>query len=205
LKVDLLEDKLCESIFLLQPTRPILCSTKNEDGTDHVAPFSWINPVSYKPPRVALALLNSPKKQHSLENIERTGEFVVNIPTLDIADQMVGCSFKTKFGENKFDRSGFERLKSVKVTPPCIAECKAHLECKLYTTVNAGDHTLLVADVVHASYDNEVYSENLLIKLDKFKPAIHVLNYNLENSQIHIFLNPAGSHVTEVFYPKKEK
>jgi len=71
-------------VFLSQLGRPILCTTKNNDGSDHVAPFSWINPVSHKPPRIALALLNSPKKQQSLENIERSAEFVVNMPAIHL-------------------------------------------------------------------------------------------------------------------------
>ncbi|MBA1336563.1 MAG: hypothetical protein HPY66_2998 [Firmicutes bacterium] len=202
MKTDILAERIHDSVFLLQPSRPILCTTKNEDGSDHVAPFSWVNPVSHKPPRLALALLNSPRKQHSLENIERTGEFVINIPSLDFADKLVECSYKTKSGENKFERSGFKRLESLKVQPPGILECKAHLECKLYSRVVTGDHTLLIADIVHARYDGEAYSPNLMIKLDKFSPAIHVLNYNLEESQIHVFLKPGGAHVTEVPYKK---
>lgn len=205
MKVDIPSERLYDSVLLLQPTRPILCTTKNEDGSDHVSTFSWINPVSHKPPRVTLALLNSPRKQHSLENIVRTGEFVVNIPDLQITDTLVGCSYKCKFGENKFERAGFKRLPSAKVQPPGVAECKAHLECKLYSKMDAGDHTLLIADVVHARYDNEAYSSNLLIKLDKFTPVIHVFQYNLEDGQLHVFMAPSGAHVTEISYFKDTK
>lgn len=205
MKKDVSPEKLYDSVFLLQPSRPILCTTKNEDGSDHVAPFSWINPASYKPPRVALALQNSPKKQHSLENIERTGEFVVNIPSLDIAEKLVECSYKTKSGENKFERSEFKRLSSRKVQPPGVQECRAHLECKLLSKMPAGDHTILIADIVHACYDDEAYGFDMLIKLDKFTPAIHLKNYYLEDSQVHVFLSPGGSHVTEVQYKKTNK
>ncbi|GAB6172871.1 hypothetical protein JCM15765_23490 [Paradesulfitobacterium aromaticivorans] len=198
------EDELFNSVFLLQPSRPILCTTKNEDGSDHVAPFSWINPVSHKPPRVALALLNNPKKQHSLENIERTGEFVLNMPDLSIVDKLVGCSYRPMYGENKFDRSGFTRLPSVKVTPPGIKECRAHLECKLMNTMVTGDHTLLIADVVYARYDEEAFSPNLLVKLDKYMPAIHVQHFIQESSQVHIFLGSCSAHVIEVPYLKPD-
>ena len=81
--------ELKKSILLMQPTRPILCTTKNEDGSNHVAPFSWINPVSFDPPRVALALCSKPKKQQSLQNIERTGEFVVNLPDANVVEKLV--------------------------------------------------------------------------------------------------------------------
>ena len=196
-------DKLFNSVFLLQPSRPILCTTKNEDGSDHVAPFSWINPASHKPPRIALALVNSPKKQHSLDNIERTGEFVVNIPGLELADKLVECSYSTKFGENKFERSGFTRLPSAIIEAPGIKECRAHLECKVINSVNAGDHTLLIADIVNAQYDEDAFGNNLLVRLENFTPTVHVADYCLKDSQMHIFLAPSRAHVAEVPYPKK--
>lgn len=198
MKTGIPESELETSVFLLQPGRPILCTTKNSDGSNHVAPFSWINPVSHKPPRIALALLNNPKKQHSLENIERTGEFVVNMPGMELAEKLVESSFLIQEGENKFVRSGFTPLPSVKVEPPAIKECKAHLECKVIQSINAGDHTLLIADVLCARYDVGAYGPSLLINTENFQPALHLFNYTLEKSQVHIFLKPSCSHTIEV-------
>lgn len=202
MKKNIDQENLAQSVFLLQPSRPILCTTINEDGSLHVAPFSWINPVSHKPPRVAMALLNKPKKQNSLTNIERTGEFVVNIPGLELAEKLVECSYLVKEGENKFSRAGFSALPSVKVSPPGIQECKAHLECKVINSLDVGDHTLLVADILQASYEKDAYSPNLLINLERFTPAIHILNYVLDKSQVHVFLKPCGSYTIEVPYPE---
>ncbi|MBS3968611.1 MAG: flavin reductase family protein [Clostridia bacterium] len=204
MKKNIDQGDLAQSVFLLQPSRPILCTTINTDGSLHVAPFSWINPVSHKPPRVAMALLNKPKKQNSLVNIERTGEFVVNVPSLELAEKLVECSYLIKEGENKFRRAGFNVLPSVKVSPPGIQECKAHLECKVINSLDAGDHILLVADILQASYEEGAYSSNLLINLERFTPAIHILNYVLDKSQVHVFLKPCGSHTIEVPYPDNQ-
>ncbi len=200
MKTGVPESELESSVFLLQPGRAILCTTKNGDGSNHVAPFSWINPVSHKPPRVALALLNHPKKQHSLENIERTGEFVINMPGLELAEKLVESSFLTLEGENKFVRSGFTPLPSIKVEPPGIDECKAHLECKVISSINTGDHTLLIADVLCAHYDVDAYGPSLSINTEKFQPALHLFNYNLDKSQVHIFLKSSSSYTIEVPY-----
>ncbi|WP_291635761.1 flavin reductase family protein [Clostridium sp.] len=178
-----------------------MCTTKNKDGTDHVAPFSWITPVSQKPPRVAMALLSKPNKQHSLENIERTGEFVVNLPDLNIAEKMVECSYSTKFGENKFDRSGFTRIPSAKVEPVGVGECRAHLECKVVSVQDAGDHALIIADVIHAQYDDKAFTPEMLINTTEYDPCIHIQSYNLNNSQLHLFMEPGGSYAVEVPYP----
>ncbi|HZK61045.1 MAG TPA: flavin reductase family protein [Anaerovoracaceae bacterium] len=202
MKKEIKIEELYKSLLLLQPSRPILCTTKNEDGTDHVAPFSWITPVSQKPPRVAMALLSKPQKQHSLENIERIGEFIVNMPDLRIAEKMIECSYSTKFGENKFDRSGFTRIPSVEVEPVSIGECKAHLECKVVSIQDVGDHALIIADVIHAQYDDKAFTPEMLINTTEYDPCIHIQSYNLNNSQLHIFINPTGSYVVEVPYPK---
>ncbi len=198
------ESEFFNSVFLLQPSRPILCTTKNEDGTDHVAPFSWIHPASHKPPRVSLALMSKPQKQKSLQNIERTGEFGVNIPDLSMAEKLVECSFSTKFGENKFDRSGFTRMPSAVIEPNCIMECRANLECKVFRLVDAGDHTIIIADIVYAQYDEEAFSRNFLINTRNFRPVIHLQNFNLEKSQVHVFLSADSTQTVEVAYPQKK-
>lgn len=191
--------------FLLQPGRPILCTTKNEDGTDHVAPFSWINPISHKPPKVGLALLCEPKKQHSLVNIERTGEFLINLPDMALADKLVLASYWQMHGENKFDRSAFTRREPEKIAPVAIEECRAHLECRVFHSLTTGDHVLLLADVVAAYYDEDAFMGNMLINMQNFKPMMHLQNYVLENSQVHAFIEPAGAYVSEIMFPSEKK
>lgn len=197
--------ELNNSIFLLQPSRPILCTTKNEDGSDHVAPFSWINPVSFNPPRIALALLTNPKKQKSLVNIERTGEFVINMPDMKIADKMIEASYSTKFGENKFVRSGLTGEKASLVAPKIIGECQAHLECRVLEIIEPGDHKLIIADVVGASYNQEAYGFDLHINTQNFQPVIHMNDYCLEGSQLHLLANIQGTVALNVPYPSNNK
>ena len=200
-KKDVSVDSFEKSVFLLQPGRPILCTTVNPDGSNHVAPFSWINPVSFKPPRVGLALLTSPKRQVSLQNIERTGEFIVNLPDMALAEKLVLTSYDTLEGENKFLRSGFTPLAGKQVGAVAIGECRAHLECKVLQIIDAGDHDLLIADVLAAYYDPEAFSENLLINLDTYQPATHLQNYVTDTGQVHVFMKAGGSYVADVPFP----
>lgn len=205
MKKEISKDNFCNSVFCLQPTRPILCTTKNEDFSDHVAPFSWCVPLSTDPPMLTLALLNTPRKSHSLCNIERTGEFVINLPDMSLIDDIVLASYHTKNGENKFDRSKFTKMKSKYIEPVYIMECRAHLECKVEGIIYPGDHALIMANIINAVYDENAFSDNMLINLQNFKPVIHVHNYVLKNmnSQIHVFLNPQGQIINEVMYPEK--
>lgn len=205
MKKEIDRDNFTNSVFCLKPNRPILCSTKNEDMTDHVAPFSWCVPISTEPPMVALSILYTPKKSHSLSNIERTKEFVINLPDMSLIDDIVLASYKTKNGENKFERSKFTKMKSKYVEPVCIIECRAHLECKVESIIYPGDHALIIANIINAIYDDNAFSDNMLINMQNFKPVIHLHNYVLEkmNSQIHVFLNSEGEIVNEVMFPPK--
>jgi len=198
------------SVFLLQPGRPILCTTLGEDGSNHVAPFAWINPVSFKPPMVGLSLLSAPKKQQSLENIERTGEFVVNLPDLALAEKLVLTSYETLQNENKFERSGFTALPAKKVRPVAIEECRAHLECKVTSISYPGDHALILANVLAAYHDDGAFSDNQIINLKNFQPMLHLQHFssdpadpwNLCPGQVHVFVEPGSAYVADVPYPR---
>lgn len=181
-------NELSNSISLFQPNFPILCTTKNKDGSDNVAPFSWIKPVSRKPPRISLSLVNMPIKQNSLVNIERTGEFVVNIPDIELAYKTIECSYRPNNGENKFERSGFNRTISKYINVCGIDECIANIECKALKLLDVGDHTLIIADILYSQYDERYYDENLLMNIDKFTPIIHFDQQKCKESQLHRFL-----------------
>lgn len=193
-------------IFALQPSRPILCTTKNADGTDHVAPFGWCTPISQYPPMLALAIACKPHRSQTLVNIERDGEFVVNLPDMSLADKLVETSYKTKLGENKFDRSGFTRMSSRMVKPVCIEECRAHLECRVRRIDYPGDHGVICADIVYACYDDDAFGGHMLIDTRHFRPVIHLQNVNPKeaDSQIHVFLKAADVEICQVPFPKQK-
>lgn len=198
-------EEMAVSIFCLQPSRPILCTTKNADGSDHVAPFGWCVPVSQDPPMLALALQNSPDKSQTLENIERDGEFVINLPDMSLTDKLVLASFDAKFGENKFDRSGFTRMQSREVCPCGIAECRAHLECRVRSIAYPGDHGIVTADVVSACYDEDAFRENMLIDVRRYQPMLHLQSFCVKEApaQLHVFLKSDCVELREVPFPQR--
>ncbi len=199
-KTYLSEENLSQAIYLLQPSRPVLVTTRNADGSVNVAPFSWLMPVSSKPPLVALALLTHPRRQHTLDNIEREGTFVVNLPGLDLAERLVRTSFRYPAGVNKFAAVDFQPQPSLRVDPPGVGQCRAHLECRLLQEVPTGDHTLLIAAVVAAAYDDELFDENLLLRLDRTAPCVHLRQRKDAEGQTHMFLAPAGIMTIKVPY-----
>jgi len=122
-----------------------LLTTKCEDGKKtHVIPQLWAMPVSFKPQRIAVAVAKDRFTNHLLE---KTGEFVLNIPSQEMAAQVWSCAPPCQEGD-KFSRAKLTPMKALKVKPPLIKECLGALECRVANKIDAGDHTIFIADVL---------------------------------------------------------
>lgn len=203
-KVSSEDHNLANLVFLLQPSKPILCTTKDEDGTDHVAPFGWCMPVSQDPPMLALAIHHSPEKSKTLINIERTSEFVINIPHLGIAVETIRASFSPKGSRCKFDCSEFTREASKFISPVGIKECVSSIECKTEDIRYLGDHALIIGRIVHATYDPAAYIGKRW-NVEKFRPLIHLGHRCLKDgTQVHEFLDGNNKSVELTFEETKK-
>ncbi|NPV70402.1 MAG: flavin reductase family protein [Firmicutes bacterium] len=200
-KAVLEEKELRLAYFFVQPSRPILITTMNPDGGVNAAPASWISPASEHPPMFTVALLTKPAKQHTLQNIERTHEFVLNVPGLDLAERLVASSYDYPEGHGKFSLMGYRAIPSLKVEPPGIDECRANLECCAHQMLPVGDHTLIIAEVVAAHYDRGLFTDDLLLRIDKTFPCLHFKRYRMDDRQAHVFLAPSGYWMASVPYP----
>jgi len=65
------------------------------------------------------------------ENIVDNGEFVVNLPSEEIAEKVTVTAVDFPHNVNEIDKAGLTAIPSEKVKPPRIAECKLHMECKM--------------------------------------------------------------------------
>lgn len=111
-------------------------------GQVNLAPFSFFNGVSADPPMVMFAC----NGQHadggvkdSAANVEATGEFVVNLATWDLREQMNQTSAPVGRGVDEMELAGLQAVTSRLVKPPRVAASPAHLECKLLQIVRLPD------------------------------------------------------------------
>ena len=118
--------------------RPVaLVSTRNEDGSNNAAPFSFFNVFSEDPPMVVLGLQSNPNVtlKNTTHNIRMTGEFVVNLVDEDIASQMVACASDYPRGENETGPAGLTLKLSKNIDVDYIAEATITLECRRITVL----------------------------------------------------------------------
>jgi flavin reductase (DIM6/NTAB) family NADH-FMN oxidoreductase RutF len=134
------------------PLRHYLITCGHPDRPNIIA-VSFAMPVSKDPPMVACAIGQT---MLSSELIRQTREFVVNVPTADLERQVYYCGFHTGREVDKFAATGLTPLPARHVHTPIIAECVAHVECRVREIIPTGDKHLFVADVLDAYADADV-------------------------------------------------
>lgn len=136
---------------LLHPRNVVLVSCSDSLGKANIITLAWSMPTSFNPP---LAVISVSPRRYSHKLIQETGEFVINIPTMNIAKKTLLCGRITGREHDKFREAHLTPMPAKMVKPPIIKECVAHLECKLRQQMITGDHTLFVGEIL-AAYANE--------------------------------------------------
>jgi flavin reductase (DIM6/NTAB) family NADH-FMN oxidoreductase RutF len=173
---------------LLHPMHTVLVSCAGKRGKPNIITLAWAMPTSINPPMIAVSIA---PRRHSYLLIEKTKEFVVNIPTMDILNETLFCGRKSGKYYDKFKETGLTASRSRKVKPPIIKECVAHLECKLRSQFTTGDHTIFVGEIVEAYADKEDFTDK----------------YDLKNAKMifHLGGNEFATLGSRIFKPKLEK
>ena len=127
--------------------RPIAwVTTLGPTGTVNAAPFSFFNVFAEDPPLVMVAVNKRPdgRLKDTWLNIERTGEFVVNLTDEPLARAMHDSSgdFPPEIGEPNY--LGISLALSVDVAPPRLAQAPWALECRTWQVINVKDDRQLV-------------------------------------------------------------
>jgi flavin reductase (DIM6/NTAB) family NADH-FMN oxidoreductase RutF len=151
--------------------RPIgWISTVNRDGVVNLAPYSFFNGVSSDPHMVMFSS-NGRKLdglKDTLSNCRETGEFVVNIATWDLVDQMNISSGPFPAETDEMAAAGLESEPSVLVAPPRVKASPIHLECKTYQIVDLpgkdprDDNAMVLGLVVGIHIDDRVLTDGLV-------------------------------------------
>jgi flavin reductase (DIM6/NTAB) family NADH-FMN oxidoreductase RutF len=154
---------------VLAPRPTIIVTTINKKGEVNAAPFSFTMPVSVNPPIIAVASVPS---HHTHQNIKETGQMVVNIPSEDILQKLWITGEKFPQGVNEIEKAHLTQMPSLKVSPPWIKECIAHMECTV-KIMECGDHNLLLGEVLKVGVRKDALKRGLL-DVKVMKPILHL-------------------------------
>lgn len=110
--------------------------SRSARGEINLAPYSYFNGVSSRPPVVCFA---SEGRKDSLAFIEQTREFVCSLVTYDLREAMNRTSAAYPRGVDEMQAAGLEPAASRLVQPPRVAASPCALECRLLQIVALSD------------------------------------------------------------------
>ncbi len=149
----------------LSPLPIAFISTIGEDGVFNAAPFSFVTPVSVKPPIICVSFgLRKGQKKDTVRNIEYSGEFVVNIVNNNILKQAVQASANYPANVDEIKEVGLTAVPSEKVKAPRIAESPVNLECKVMFSLELSEgpnlQKVVFGEVVLFHVKDEICSDS---------------------------------------------
>ena len=156
--------------------RPIgWISTLSADGVPNLAPYSYFNAVADNPPQVMFSASNNHKYgglKDAVGDAQSTGEFVVNVATWDLREQMNASAVPAPHDVDEFEYAGLTKAESRLVRCPRVAESPLHLECRytqsveLPSDVPGDQNTLVFGEVVGVHIDDKFLVDG---QIDYFK------------------------------------
>lgn len=182
--------------------RPIgWISSLDKDGQVNLAPYSFFNAVSYRPPTLMFSVgagaVSDDKQKDTRRNVEETGEFVHNVVTWDNREAMNATSESFPKDVDEIAKAGLTALPSKLVKPPRVAEAPIQMECKYlgsYTVPHGAPenkYVVIFGEVIGIHIDEAFITGDGLIDVKKLQPVgrLGYQDYAVVNAETHFTMN----------------
>jgi flavin reductase (DIM6/NTAB) family NADH-FMN oxidoreductase RutF len=155
----------------LYPVPVVLVSCRDAaNGRDNIIAIAWCGVASSKPPILSISLRPS-RFSHPI--IEKTGDFVVNIPTTDMVREVDFCGLHSGSEVDKFKSCNLHPVKSSKISSPLIQECPVNIECVVREKHRLGSHDMFLGEVVAVHVDGDLLDKDGRLSYEKADPIVY--------------------------------
>ena len=134
---------------LLEPGPVVLLATEQR-GRANVMTLSWHTMMEFEPPLIGCVVSG---RDYSFDALVATRQCTINVPTMDLASQVVGCGNSSGRRVDKFSAFGLTPMPAKRVRAPLVAECFANLECRVFDTRLVQRYNFFVLQVLKAWID----------------------------------------------------
>ena len=138
---------LLSQVYRLLEPRPVVMVTTAQKGQANIMAMSWHTMIHFEPPIVGCVISN---RNYTFGILRATKECVINIPTVALAAQTVGCGNTSGRKVDKFKIIGLTPTAALHVRAPLIDECYASLECKVVDARMVPKYNFFILEVLNA-------------------------------------------------------
>lgn len=148
---------------ILAPLPPALISSGKMEKPN-VMTAAWTGIIASDP---AMTYVSIRPTRHTHKIISETKEFVINLPTLALAEITDWCGVKTGASVDKFKETGLTAEACEHIAAPAIAQSPVSIECKVVEIKKYGTHDMFIAEILGVNVDEEFVDEDGKLHLDK--------------------------------------
>ncbi len=137
---------------LTAPLPPVLVTVGDMEKAN-VLTVAWTGILATIPPKTYISVRPS---RHSHAILTESGEFVINLPTVDMVRTVDYVGIYTGAKVDKLAVTGLKLAESEQVKTPTLADCPVALECRVCEVMHMGTHDVFVADILGVSCDESI-------------------------------------------------
>ena len=155
---------------MLYPLPAVMVSVTDGQGNDNISTVAWTGTICTNPPMVYISVRPS---RYSYEMLKKTGEFVINLTTEELAFATDYCGVRSGRDVDKFKEAHLTKEPAQFVKAPMIKESPVSIECRVTEVKELGSHHMFLAEVLAVHAQQEYIDKNNKFQLNKAKPIVY--------------------------------
>ena len=148
---------------MIYPLPAVMVSVTDGEGNDNIITVAWTGTVCTNP---AMAYISVRPSRYSYDMIRKTGEFVINLTTEELAFATDFCGVRSGRDVDKFRKLNLTKEKAQFVSAPMIGEAPVSIECRVREVKELGSHDMFLADVLAVHADEAYMDKNNRFRLN---------------------------------------
>ena len=149
---------------MVNPVPVVMVSCGEKEEEYNIITIAWTGIVNSEPPMTYISVR---KSRHSHSIIEKSGEFVINLCTEDLAWKTDYCGVKSGRDMNKFKDQDLTPVPGQLVKCPMIKESPVNIECRVHEILHYPSHDMFVAEILTVHVDESLLNEKGKLELER--------------------------------------
>lgn len=155
---------------MIYPLPAVMVSCGHSPEEYNIITIAWTGTINSDPPMCSISVRPG---RHSYEIIKRTGEFVINLTTEELAKATDWCGCRSGRKYNKWEKMKLTPAPAQVVKAPVIAESPVNIECVVKEIKELGTHHMFIAEVVNVSVDDQYVNDKNAFSFAKARPLVY--------------------------------
>jgi flavin reductase (DIM6/NTAB) family NADH-FMN oxidoreductase RutF len=155
---------------IIYPIPAVMVSCGHQPEEYNIITISWTGTINSDPPMCSISVR---PERHSYEIIKRTGEFVINLTTEELARATDWCGCRSGSKYNKWEKMKLTPAPGKIVKAPVIEESPVNIECVVKNVLELGTHHMFIAEVVNVIIDDRYLNDKQAFSFAKARPLVY--------------------------------